>query len=164
MYSQGVVGRLADWYRAVVELDVGLRDHPGRREDRLRRSQDQPVGGTTQTLPGTVRSRPTFRCFRCNRPGHRAAECGIPKPTGTPTAIGTPGVTPKRPAEKSRVAYQLGQSQVQQKPDEASPILQKYEEEEPVEDPMVSEPIVPFTIPITLTSPVTGESRIVNPS
>ncbi|KAK9397281.1 hypothetical protein NXF25_020642 [Crotalus adamanteus] len=155
---RGVVGRLADWYRAVVELDVGLRDHPGRWEDRPCRSQDQPVGGTTQTLPGTVRSRPTFRCFRCNWPGHRAAECGIPKPTGTPTAIGTPGITPKTPAEKSRVAYQLEQSQVQQKPDEASPILQEYEEEEPVEDPMVSEPIVPFTIPITLTSPVTGES------
>ncbi|KAK9409868.1 Retrotransposon-derived protein PEG10 [Crotalus adamanteus] len=144
---------------------VGLQQRGRPVQEYIREFQkDQPVGGTTQAVPGTVRPRPIFRCFRCNRPGHRAAECGIPKPIDTPTAIGTPGATPKRPAEKSRVAYQLGQSPIQQPPDDASPVLQEYGEEGSVEDPMVSEPIVPFTIPITLTSPVTGESRIVNPS
>ncbi|KAK9408175.1 hypothetical protein NXF25_006949 [Crotalus adamanteus] len=156
---RGVVGRLADWFKAAVELDIGLRDRLGGREDRSRRNQDQPVGGPTQAMPSTVRPRPIFRCFRCNRPGHRAAECGIPEPTGTPTAIGKPGSTPKRTVEKSRVAYQLGQTPIQQPPDDASPVLQEHEEEGSVEDPMVSEPIVPFTIPITLTSPVTGESK-----
>ncbi|KAK9412177.1 hypothetical protein NXF25_003352 [Crotalus adamanteus] len=157
---RGVVGRLADWFKAAVELDIGLRDRPGGREKRpqSRRNQDQAVGGTNQTVPGTVCPRSVFRCFRCNRPGHRAAECGIPESTGTPTAIGRPGATPKKMAEKSRVAYQLGQAPIQQPPDDASPVLQEYEEEGPVEDPMVSEPIVPFTIPVTLTSPVTSES------
>ncbi|XP_039196943.1 uncharacterized protein LOC120306935 isoform X2 [Crotalus tigris] len=133
---RGVVGRLADWFRAAVELDIGLRDRPGGREDRPRRNQDQPVGGPTQTMQGTVRPKPIFKCFRCNRPGHRAAECGIPEPIGTPTAIGKPGATPKRTVEKSRVAYQLGQTSIQQPLDDASPGLQEHEEEGPVEDPM----------------------------
>ncbi|XP_039196604.1 uncharacterized protein LOC120306793 [Crotalus tigris] len=136
---RGVAGRLTDWSRAAVELDVGLRDRPGRREERPRRNQDQPVGGTSPDVLSTIRPKPTFRCFRCNWPGHRAAECGTPKPTGTPTAVGTPGTTSKKPTEKSRVAYQLGQSPIQQTPDGASPTLQEYEDEGPVEDPMQQE-------------------------
>ncbi|KAK9411889.1 hypothetical protein NXF25_003064 [Crotalus adamanteus] len=128
---RGVVGRLVDWVKAAVELDLGLRDHPGVREDRPQscRNQDQPGGSTNQTIPGTVRPRSVFRCFRCNRPGHRAVECGVTKPTGTPTAIGRPGVTPKKTVEKSRVAYQTGQVPIQQTPGNASPVLQEYEEE-----------------------------------
>ncbi|KAK9411283.1 Retrotransposon-derived protein PEG10 [Crotalus adamanteus] len=155
---RGVGGRLADWFRAAVELDIGLREHPSGRENRPppRRSQDQPTGRTTQTVSDTACLKAVFKCFRCNRPGHRAAECGIPAPTSTPTAIGRPGSTPQKTAEKSRVAYQTGQTPIQPSSGDTPPTLQEYEEEGPVEDPMVSEPIIPFTIPVTITSPVTG--------
>ncbi|KAK9401689.1 hypothetical protein NXF25_010045 [Crotalus adamanteus] len=161
---RGVVGRLVDWFKAAMELEFGLRDRPDVRADRppARRAPDRSGEGSTQAVPGTTRPKPVFRCFRCNRPGHRAAECGITdltELTGTPTAIGRPGVTPKRTAEKSRVASQTAQTSFQQLPGDTTPVLHEYEEEGQVEDPMVSEPIVPFNIPVTLTSPVTGEAK-----
>ncbi|KAK9400308.1 hypothetical protein NXF25_013327 [Crotalus adamanteus] len=157
---RGIVGRLSEWFKAAMELDVGLRDLSGTREERPqpRRSQDQPKDSTNQMPISNVRPKPVFRCFRCNRPGHRTAECTFPESIKTPTAVGRPGGTPKKMTENSRAAHQLGQLSGQQAPGDAPPALEEYEEEGPVEDPMVSYPIVPFTIPITLTSPVTGES------
>ncbi|KAK9408148.1 RTL1: Retrotransposon-like 1 [Crotalus adamanteus] len=99
---RGIVGRLSDWFKAAVELDVGLRDCPGAHEEwpQSRRNQDQPGGSANQVPPSTVRPKPVFRCFHCNRPGHRAAECVVPEPTGTPMAVGRPGATPKKMMEK----------------------------------------------------------------
>ncbi|KAK9406808.1 hypothetical protein NXF25_005582 [Crotalus adamanteus] len=153
---RGIVGRLSEWFKAAVELDVGLRELPGAREVRLqpRKGQDQSKDSTNQMPSSNARPKPVFRCFRCNRPGHRAAECTFPESTNIPTGVGRPGTTPKKMTEKSRVAHQVGQTA----PGDISPTLEEYEEEGPVEDPMVSDPIVPFTIPITLTSPVTRES------
>ncbi|KAK9408500.1 RTL1: Retrotransposon-like 1 [Crotalus adamanteus] len=138
---RGVVGRLVDWFKAAMELEFGLRDRPDVRADRppARRAPDRSGEGSTQAVPGTTRPKPVFRCFRCNRPGHRAAECGITdltELTGTPTAIGRPGVTPKRTAEKSRVASQTAQTSFQQLPGDTTPVLHEYEEEGQVEDPM----------------------------
>ncbi|KAK9395432.1 aldolase fructose-bisphosphate A ALDOA transcript variant X2 mRNA [Crotalus adamanteus] len=79
-----------------------------------------------------ARPKPVFRCFRCNRPGHRAAECTFPESTNIPTGVGRPGTTPKKMTEKSRVAHQVGQTA----PGDISPALEEYEEEGPVEDPM----------------------------
>ncbi|XP_039191766.1 UDP-GlcNAc:betaGal beta-1,3-N-acetylglucosaminyltransferase-like protein 1 isoform X1 [Crotalus tigris] len=158
---RGIGGRLSDWFKAAMELDIGLREHTSGRENRLppRRGQDPPTGRMVQATPEATRPKTTFRCFRCNRPGHRAAECGLPAILGTPTAIGKPGSTPQKTTEKSRVAHQTGQTPIQPASGDHSPMLQEYEEDGPVEDSMVSEPIVPFTIPVTLTSPNTGEAR-----
>ncbi|KAK9395789.1 Retrotransposon-derived protein PEG10 [Crotalus adamanteus] len=134
---RGIGGRLTDWFKAAMELDIGLREHSSGRENRPppRRSQDQPTGRTAQAAPETVRPKAVFRCFRCNRPGHRAAECGLPAIPGTPTAIGKPGSTPQKTAEKSRVAHQMGQTPIQPPSGDHSPGLQEYEEDGPVEDP-----------------------------
>ncbi|KAK9400665.1 hypothetical protein NXF25_011379 [Crotalus adamanteus] len=158
---RGIGGRLSDWFKAAMELDIGLREHTGGRENKLpsRRGQDPLIGHMVQATPDATRSKTTFRCFRCNRPGHRAAECGLPAVLGTPTAIGKPGSTPQKMMEKSRIAHQAGQTPIQPASDDHSPMLQKYEDDDPIEDSMVSEPIAPFTIPVTLTSPITGEAR-----
>ncbi|KAK9396385.1 hypothetical protein NXF25_019746 [Crotalus adamanteus] len=65
---RGIGGRLTDWFKATVELDIGLREHSSGRENRPppRRSQDQPTGWTAQAGPETERPRAVFRCFRCN--------------------------------------------------------------------------------------------------
>ncbi|KAK9407042.1 RTL1: Retrotransposon-like 1 [Crotalus adamanteus] len=139
---RGIVGRLSEWFKAAVELDVGLRELPGACEVRLqpRKGQDQSKDSTNQMPSSNARPKPVFRCFRCNRPGHRAAECTFPKSTNIPTGVGRPGTTPKKMTEKSRVAHQVGQTA----PGDISPALEEYEEEGPMEDPMVNDPIVPF--------------------
>ncbi|KAK9406629.1 stanniocalcin-2 [Crotalus adamanteus] len=131
---RGIVGRLSEWFKAVVELNVGLRELPGAREVRLqpRKGQDQSKDSTNQMPSSNARPKPVFRCFRCNRPGHRAAECTFPESTNIPTGVGRPGTTPKKMTEKSRVAHQVGQTA----PGDISPALEEYEEEGPVEDPM----------------------------
>ncbi|KAK9410510.1 Retrotransposon-derived protein PEG10 [Crotalus adamanteus] len=135
---RGIGGRLSDWFKAAMELDIGLREHTSGRENRLppRRGQGPPTGRMVQATPEATRPKTTFRCFRCNRPGHRAAECGLPAILGTPTAIGKPGSTPQKTTEKSRVAHQTGQTPIQPASGDHSPVLQEYEEDGPVEDSM----------------------------
>ncbi|KAK9398714.1 Retrotransposon-derived protein PEG10 [Crotalus adamanteus] len=135
---RGIGGRLSDWFKAAMELDIGLREHTGGRENKppSRRGQDPLIGHMVQATPDATRSKTTFRCFRCNRPGHRAAECGLPAVLGTPTAIGKPGSTPQKMMEKSRIAHQAGQTPIQPASDDHSPMLQKYEDDDPIEDSM----------------------------
>ncbi|KAK9407416.1 protein phosphatase 1 regulatory inhibitor subunit 1A PPP1R1A transcript variant X3 mRNA [Crotalus adamanteus] len=70
---------------------------------------DKPREGVQEQPRGTPKSsgpigEPSFRCFRCNQPGHRAAECPAPSPR-KPATIGK--ATPQRKGgESSRAITQ----------------------------------------------------------
>ncbi|KAK9410572.1 hypothetical protein NXF25_001747 [Crotalus adamanteus] len=108
---RGVPNRLRDWYKVVVELEAGLKEvHRGVGDIlRPRRSGDKPREGVQEQPRGTPKSsgpigEPSFRCFRCNQPGHRAAECPAPSPR-KPATIGK--ATPQRKGgESSRAITQ----------------------------------------------------------
>ncbi|KAK9395714.1 hypothetical protein NXF25_019075 [Crotalus adamanteus] len=160
---RGVPPRLQDWFRVVSELDAGLQEFQVSSSDQsfLRRTGPRPteVSGQPKTSTPSVRS--TFRCFRCNRPGHCVVECPVPALTTTPRSQEKPSPTQKKTPERSRAACQTEESIPQQvpittsltSPDES---LVEYDNADPNEDPMVSQPICPFAIPISLTSPMTG--------
>ncbi|KAK9401814.1 hypothetical protein NXF25_010170 [Crotalus adamanteus] len=170
---RGVPNRLRDWFKVVVELETGLKEvHRGGGDIlRPRRLGDRPREGSQDQPRATPKSSGTsgeavFRCFRCNQPGHRAANCPAPSPRKTATVS---KATPmKKTAESSRAATQqptpaarrgspatpepMAVARYQMEDDEDSP-------EDGSTDPMVSEPIRPFVLPIVLTSPVTGVQR-----
>ncbi|KAK9395748.1 hypothetical protein NXF25_019109 [Crotalus adamanteus] len=156
---RGIPCRLPEWFRVVTELDAGLQEFQRMPETQqipqrvVERPADPPRPSQT---PGST-PRVVFRCFCCNRPGHRVAECPIPVTTSTPTAVGQPGIT-RKAVERSRAARQTEVEARQRSGGETSlsDWLEEYEGGDPAEDPMVSQPIAPFAIPITLTSPLMG--------
>lgn len=167
----GVPNQLQEWFQVVVELDTGLQEFRRRGEDPLtpwrvvesprddsHRAQ-APVPGPSGPPP-----RPMFRCFQCSQPGHQAAECPVPVPWSSPSAPGKSGSMPKRTTEWSQAVQQPeddnprrsllmggeGTSTTSYQPAE-------YDSADDfAEDPMVSQPVCPFAIPSTLTSPQTG--------
>lgn len=102
-----------------------------------------------------------IQCFRCGQLGHRVAECLAPTSRGE---IGSPGPwkarkTPKKTPKKSRAAHQAVEA-LQPLPDEGEapgeeehPLLPYDSEEEGEQDPMVSAPIHPFVILVTIMAP-----------
>ncbi|KAK9395632.1 hypothetical protein NXF25_018993 [Crotalus adamanteus] len=75
---------------------------PRRSEDKQREGGQVPLRATSK--PSGAPREAVFRCFRCNQPGHRAAECPAPSPR-KPTTSGR--ATPmKTAAESSRAATQ----------------------------------------------------------
>ncbi|KAK9395616.1 RTL1: Retrotransposon-like 1 [Crotalus adamanteus] len=157
---RGIPSRLPEWFKVVMELDAGLQEFHQTPDEQPqpRRDVERPKEASRQTPMSSPRPRAVFQCFRCNQPGHRVAECPVPAIPNIPTATGKPGATPRKTMERSRAACQAGGGPSQQSPGEQTPTLEEYEDGDPAEDPMVSEPIAPFAIPITLTSPLTGRS------
>lgn len=109
-------------------------------------------------------ARPLLWYFRCNQPGHRAAECPA---TALLVKAGTPGKvvsSPWKAPDKSRVAYQAEVPAIAPEDEEVMTAV-KYQlvahnsEDEGPEDPMVSKPIHPFIIPVTITGPQSGWRR-----
>ncbi|KAM3848292.1 uncharacterized protein M6D78_004949 [Vipera latastei] len=110
---RGVPNRLQEWFRVVVELDMGLQEFQRKAEDppapRRAAWRQRDDGGRTQApVSGSSGPPPrsAFRCFRCNQPGHRAAECSVPIPRGIPSTSGKPGPTAKKATERSRAVQQ----------------------------------------------------------
>ncbi|KAK9391826.1 hypothetical protein NXF25_017413 [Crotalus adamanteus] len=174
---RGVPSRLSDWYKAVTELYAGLQEigpaaavpHPAPSRQFANRPTQvglpaQPVpaqpGISAQPMPPGA-PRGTFRCFRCNKPGHRVAQCPISPGRGTTPGQSTLGarrqdITPVRGKEQLRALQDESST-----PFKATPVVtvtspevvtEKYDQEDPEQDPMVSSPVVPFTIPICLTN------------
>lgn len=106
---RGLPPRLSDWFKAVIELDVGLREFRSRVEGKpvfSLKVVDRPPPMKASGVPAKpfVRSdgpgrRTVFRCFRCNQEGHQAAECPIP-----PLKTSGPQVPPvgEKPRDRSR--------------------------------------------------------------
>ncbi|KAG8139065.1 hypothetical protein E2320_001858 [Naja naja] len=67
----GLPARLQDWYSAVTELDSGLCHLKIWSDLGAGQRRGPPIN---QVLPGRST---TFKCYHCNQPGHRAAECPI---------------------------------------------------------------------------------------
>ncbi|KAK9395754.1 RTL1: Retrotransposon-like 1 [Crotalus adamanteus] len=162
---RGVPSRLQDWFRVVSELDTGLQEFRGSMSDQSlpRRTGPWPTEVSGQPTMFAPSVRPTFRCFRCNRPGHRVAECPVPALTTTPRSQERPSPTQKKTPEHSRAARQMEEGTPQHAPTTAPPAipddsLAEYNNTDPDEDPMVSQPICPFAIPISLMSPTTGHT------
>ncbi|KAK9395519.1 glutamate-rich WD repeat-containing protein 1 [Crotalus adamanteus] len=87
-----------------VEVHRGVGDilRPRRSGDRPREGGQEPPRATPKSSGASGEA--GLRCFRCNQPGHRAAECPAPSPR-KPTTIGK--ATPmKKAAESSRAVTQ----------------------------------------------------------
>ncbi|KAK9396615.1 hypothetical protein NXF25_019976 [Crotalus adamanteus] len=127
------------WFRTAVELEAGLREFPETHDEQpqSRRTLERQREVSRQTPTTNVRPKAVFRCFWCNRLGHRVAECPVPVPSSTPTAIGKPGATPRKVTERSRVSRQTEQTPSQQAPEDSTPVLEEYDDGASVEDPMV---------------------------
>ncbi|KAK9395468.1 SH2B adaptor protein 1 SH2B1 transcript variant X6 mRNA [Crotalus adamanteus] len=86
-----------------------------------------------------------FVCFRCNRLGHRAAECPVLVSPGSPVPASKLGPTPKKTPERSRVARQAEGVTPQQSPIEELPAateerLTEYGHIDPTDDPTTTSP------------------------
>uniref|UniRef100_A0A2D4N5L3 CCHC-type domain-containing protein n=1 Tax=Micrurus spixii TaxID=129469 RepID=A0A2D4N5L3_9SAUR len=83
---------LNDWYHVAIELDDGLKClKPKLGDDIQGRRSMYPVTKPplTKGIP-PVGGRGVMRCFRCDRPGHRAVDCSIPLLSlGKPNCMGT---------------------------------------------------------------------------
>ncbi|XP_039178262.1 uncharacterized protein LOC120298525 [Crotalus tigris] len=170
---RGVPNRLRDWFRVGVELETGLKavyrgigdaPRPRRTGERPRKGSQDQQGTTPKPLGASGGG--GFRCFRCDQPGHRAADCPAPSPRKAAT-VGR--ATPmKKATEKSRAVIQppapgakTGSPAMVE-----STAMARYQtgdeedgSDDRVGDPMVSDPISPFVLPIILTSPVTGAKK-----
>ncbi|KAM3843808.1 uncharacterized protein M6D78_001968 [Vipera latastei] len=109
----GIPSRLQDWFLVTVELDVGLQEFRGRTENLTGfwRSSEKAKEEGQKTL--TVTPRPSspatwslIRCFCCDQPGHRVAECPVPVPQAVPTTPGTCSITPRKPVKRTQAAHQ----------------------------------------------------------
>lgn len=91
----GLPPRLSEWFRAAVDLDVGLQEFRPQgvgSSNQPRRAADKQPGprglgsdGPFPSHPTVSLGRGTFRCFRCNQLGHRAAECPMPPVQPSPS-------------------------------------------------------------------------------
>ncbi|XP_039197259.1 malonyl-CoA-acyl carrier protein transacylase, mitochondrial isoform X1 [Crotalus tigris] len=110
---RGVPSRLQDWFRVVIDLDTGLQEFWGKGEEPLipgrplaklweegRRGPPADVGSSAPS------ARVPFRCFRCNQPGHRAADCPAPSPQAPSSAPGKPTPRANKTPDTSRAAQQ----------------------------------------------------------
>lgn len=168
---RGIPEKLQAWFQIVTDLDTGLQEFRPRSDIQQgpRRNPERPRPiGPASAPPGGL-PRPTFCCFRCNLPGHRAAECPEPLPKGR-VEMGEKS-TPKRIPERSRAAKQHIESPMSrgersntgEGTSAGRPPLIIYDEDvKTSEDPMVSEPIHPFILPITITSTYSGHRRQYN--
>lgn len=145
---RGVPAQLQDWFRVVTDLDMGLQElrAKGDRPTGLRKPTERPMGLGPGPSVTTGMPRSSFRCFRCNQPGHRVTECPVPVSQGKPESPGK--VTPKRTPEKLRAAHQAegstphgGGSKEDATTATRYRLVAHDSEAEEVEDPMVSEPI-----------------------
>ncbi|KAK9395764.1 hypothetical protein NXF25_019125 [Crotalus adamanteus] len=122
---RGVPSRLQDWFCVVSELDTGLQEFRGATSDQSLPRWTGPwsteVSGQPTTFAPSVK--PTFRCFRCNRPGHRVAECPVPALTMTPRSQERPSPMQKKTTERSRAAHQTEGATPQWAPTTAPPAI-----------------------------------------
>ncbi|KAK9409631.1 hypothetical protein NXF25_000806 [Crotalus adamanteus] len=98
---RGIPCQLPEWFRVITKLDAGLQEFQRMPEIQQipRWVVERPADPTRPLQTPGPTPRAVFRCFRCNRPGHRVAECLIPATTGSPTALGQPGITSKKAVE-----------------------------------------------------------------
>ncbi|KAM3853102.1 uncharacterized protein M6D78_013402 [Vipera latastei] len=110
---RGIPPRLQEWFRVVVELDVGLQGCQRRAKPPADpRQAPQKSQGEGQKLASPMQKptgpppRAAFRCFRCDQPGHRVADCPMPAPRAVAGATPARGVTSPRFVEQSRANRQ----------------------------------------------------------
>ncbi|KAK9395500.1 hypothetical protein NXF25_018861 [Crotalus adamanteus] len=135
--------RWSDWY-ANIEIqrnrDASQARAPvGKPRESGQRLPSTPVGYPRATGPA---SSAAFHCFRCNQPGHRAAECPAPAPrvAGTPRASAqTPrkgpdtskaAAHPKTPSTPLAVPGREAMATAQYRP------VDEESDDDPVDDPM----------------------------
>lgn len=148
----------------VMDLDTGIQEFRPRDDGSMGpcKGIEQPRPPGPVPGPSARMPRPAFRCFRCNQLGHHTVECPNPAPKGKSESPAK--VTLRKTPEKSRAVQQAEGSMLwgeRPKTEDATsmigPQLIVYDEDTGnPEDPMVSEPIHPFTIPIVLVSPHSG--------
>ncbi|XP_039189868.1 uncharacterized protein LOC120303953 [Crotalus tigris] len=148
---RGVPCRFQDWFRVVTELHAGLQEFRLVAADssipRQVGDQSKEPGRQPPTLSPPVSAPPnkgTFRCFRCNRPGRRVAQCLVPAGQGTSATQGGLGATPRRTPDRSRALRQAERENPHRPSGEATPpaqaapdiLLEEYDNMDPEEDPM----------------------------
>ncbi|KAG8139203.1 hypothetical protein E2320_001976 [Naja naja] len=139
----------------VETSDVWLKDRPGPQpqkevQETVRAHVAQPT-----TAPS---SRGQLLCFRCRKPGHHIACC----PEACPVTIVAVGLqqqlkkTPPKSQEKSRTTQEpcspMLAGEVETMVRATGVLDTSGSDDEGGLDPMVSTPIQPFIIPVTLTS------------
>ncbi|KAK9408019.1 TraB domain containing 2A [Crotalus adamanteus] len=151
----------------VVDLDAGLQEFqskgdglsgPCRPVEKPRSEGRVAPGPGPGPSAGTPRLLP--RCFRCNQLGHWVPECPVPVPQEKPGTPGRAGATPKKTPEKLRAEHQAEGPTPWGGQKEEATATTRYQlvayNSEAVEDPMASEPIRLFVIPIILMGPQTS--------
>ncbi|XP_039197260.1 malonyl-CoA-acyl carrier protein transacylase, mitochondrial isoform X2 [Crotalus tigris] len=156
---RGVPSRLQDWFRVVIDLDTGLQEFWGKGEEPLipgrplaklweegRRGPPADVGSSAPS------ARVPFRCFRCNQPGHRAADCPAPSPQAPSSAPGKPTPRANKTPDTSRAAQQpeagTSQQSVPKEEEEEATAATRYRlvaddsDDDIANDPMVLESCV----------------------
>ncbi|XP_060542340.1 uncharacterized protein LOC132710346 isoform X1 [Pantherophis guttatus] len=174
---RGLALRLAVWFKAAIELDVGLREFCAKPEATLgqRRStverplekpptvRDPPRGFVPPGRSQDRAQRPIFHCYRCNQVGHRVADCPMPppRPQSQKQTAGAPmrGCS-RQPTERTQALQGPKVTVNTQTRDinptsavERFPVVSGDSDDEEPEDTMVSDPVYPFVIPVVLRNP-----------
>ncbi|KAK9395824.1 retrotransposon-derived protein PEG10 [Crotalus adamanteus] len=169
-----VPDRLQEWYQTAVKLDVKLSRYkkppPQEPEQQLELPEQQSPPRKPSTTARAERPRPparlSFECFRCGQGGHRAATCPVPYPRlqSKPGPAMQKKPAQRLPREKSNRLTQEPVAQVTphtqenaKTPGGPAPALPFFDSNDEGEnDPMVSQQILPFSLPAKLVIPTSG--------
>lgn len=137
--------------------------------DRQPHPRGSPAGGFGSGHPGGTAGRTPLHCFWCNQVGHRTVECPLPpiqQPSPRTPATGTkPKERARSTSEWPRSTTQTSTAETQSSaPDlqsslgsgSLSPVVSDDSDKSKVYDPMVSDPIQPFIIPVTVQNMCTA--------
>ncbi|KAK9395445.1 retrotransposon-derived protein PEG10 [Crotalus adamanteus] len=169
-----VPDRLQEWYQTAVKLDVKLSRYkkppPQEPEQQPELPEQQSPPRKPSTTARAERPRPparlSFECFRCGQGGHRAATCPVPYPRlqSKPGPAMQKKPAQRLPREKSNRLTQEPVAQVTphtqenaKTPGGPAPALPFFDSNDEGEnDPMVSQQILPFSLPAKLVIPTSG--------
>lgn len=184
----GLPPRLTEWFRAAIDLDVGLQEFQSWGQGSLgqqRRAVDKQPTFWEPITKGSFPSRTTdltrkstFHFFQCNQIGHRVANC--PMPPIQPPAFRPPETGGKiwdrvcPTPEQSRIAAQTPTSSSCPTTQDARspfgtrslPVVSDDSDDDDPSDPMVSDLICPFVITVSLrnihTSVVSHQGALID--
>lgn len=169
---RGLPPHLSEWFKAAIELDVGLREFrakgdgtPAHMKIPTERPQLVKEGCPAKNIPklADTARRPLFRCFRCNQTGHQVAECPMPAPRTpmqtSPLGIPARGRSKTMPERSQLTQTLVVSAEVQAREGTMAPSPGKFlvvsgdSDDDDPDDPMVSAPVCLFVIPIMIQNP-----------